>query len=114
MSVSLLTHFALFEKERCGTSSRTGPPCSIGNGLPSNSHTTHALPPVTCSSGRVVVFPVFDVALTKCASAGGRAASSSVSTLTPANCVSNFDQVVTQWMSPRYSDGGSACASSQV
>src|SRR4051812_9657035 len=52
--------------------------------------------------------------MTKCASAVGRAASSSVSTLTPANCVSNFDQVVTQWMSPRYSDGGSACASSQV
>ena len=37
-----------------------------------------------------------------------------MSTLTPANCVSNFDHVVTQWMSPRYSDGGSACASSQV
>ena len=37
-----------------------------------------------------------------------------MSTLTPANCVSNFDQVVTQWMSPRYSDGGRACASSQV
>ena len=28
--------------------------------------------------------------------------------------MSNFDQVVTQWMAPRYSDGGSACASSQV
>src|SRR5829696_6016781 len=50
----------------------------------------------------------------KCASAVGRAASSSVSTLTPANQVSNFVQVVTQWMSPRYSDGGSWCASAQV
>jgi hypothetical protein len=62
----------------------------------------------------LVVYPVFDVAMTKCASAVGRAASSSVSTLTPANRVSNFDQVVTQWMSPRYSERGSACASSQV
>src|SRR5690242_16714988 len=52
--------------------------------------------------------------MTKCASSVGWAASSSVSTLTPANQVSNFDQVVTQWMAPRYSDGGSRCASSQV
>src|SRR4051794_26814849 len=52
--------------------------------------------------------------MTKCASAVGRAASRSVSTLTPENQVSNFDQVVTQWMAPRYSDGGSRCASSQV
>src|SRR4051795_3601056 len=52
--------------------------------------------------------------MTKCASSVGRAAPSSVSTLIPANQVSNFDQVVTQWMSPRYSERGSACASSQV
>src|SRR3954454_14854952 len=52
--------------------------------------------------------------MTKCPSAVGCAASSSVSTLTPANHVSNFDQVVTQWIGPRYSDGGSACASSHV
>src|SRR3954449_7485007 len=52
--------------------------------------------------------------MTKCASSVGRAASSSVSTLTPANQVPNFDHVVTQWMSPRYSERGSACASSQL
>src|SRR5881227_2290656 len=52
--------------------------------------------------------------MTKCASSVGCAASSKVSTLTPANQVSNFDQVVTQWMAPRYSDPGSACASSHV
>src|SRR3954452_14402819 len=52
--------------------------------------------------------------MTKCASAVGRAASSRVSTLTPLKRVSNFDQVVTQWMSPRYSEGGSRCASSHV
>src|SRR5918993_662850 len=52
--------------------------------------------------------------MTNCASAVGRAASSSVSTLTPENRVSNFDQVVTQWMSPRYSEPGRACASSQL
>ena len=48
------------------------------------------------------------------ASAVGRAASNSVSTLTPAKRVSNFDHVVTQWMSPRYSERGSRCASSQL
>src|SRR3954447_10982108 len=52
--------------------------------------------------------------MTKCASSVGCAASSRVSTLTPANQVSNFDQVVTQWIAPRYSDSGSRCASSQV
>src|SRR4051794_27721656 len=52
--------------------------------------------------------------MTKCASPVGCAASSSVSTLTPANQVSNFDHVVTQWIAPRYSDAGSLCASSQV
>src|SRR3954464_15999828 len=51
--------------------------------------------------------------MTKCASAVGCAASSRVSTLTPANQVSNFDQVVTQWMGPRDSEGGRAGASSQ-
>src|SRR3954447_14840598 len=52
--------------------------------------------------------------MTKCASGVGRAASSRVSTLTPANHVSNFDHVVTQWIAPRYSERGSGCASSQV
>jgi hypothetical protein len=42
-----------------------------------------------------------DVAMTNRASAVGRAASSSVSTLMPEKWVPNFDQVVTQWMSPR-------------
>src|SRR4051812_8211570 len=52
--------------------------------------------------------------MTKRPSAVGRATSSSESTLMPPNRVSNFDQVVTQWMSPRYSAPGSACASSQL
>ena len=54
-AVSRLIHLALFQKYRCGTSIRTGPPCSAGSGLPSNSQTTHALPPVTSSIGRLVV-----------------------------------------------------------
>ena len=37
-----------------------------------------------------------------------------MSTLTPANVVSSFDQVVTQWMSPKYVDPGSAWISRQV
>jgi hypothetical protein len=52
--------------------------------------------------------------MTKWASAVGRAAASRVSTLTPAKWVSNLDHVVTQWMSPRYSEGGRRCASSHV
>ena len=48
-------HFALFQKYRCGTIIRTGPPCSIGSGRPSCSQTIQALPPVMSSSGRLVV-----------------------------------------------------------
>ena len=47
------THLALFQKYRCGTSSRAGPPCCGESGSPSTSHTTHALPPVTSASGQV-------------------------------------------------------------
>src|SRR6478609_11803928 len=50
----------------------------------------------------------------KLAVGDGSAASSRVSTLTPAKLVASFDQVVTQWMSPSYTDGGSAWASAQV
>src|SRR5689334_10491072 len=50
----------------------------------------------------------------KLAVGDGPAASSRVSTLTPAKLVASLDQVVTQWMSPSYTDGGSACASAQV
>src|SRR3954451_16381449 len=52
--------------------------------------------------------------MTKCASSVGWAASNRVSTLMPAKNVSNFDQVVTQGMSPWYSERGSACAWSHV
>ena len=55
-----------------------------------------------------------EVASTWLAVGWGRARSSSVSTLTPANRVSNLDHVVTQWMAPAYSEVGSACISSQV
>ena len=34
--------------------------------------------------------------------------------LTPLNVMSNFDHVVTQWMSPKYVDPGSAWSSCQV
>ena len=49
------SHLALFQKYRWGTSSRAGPPCSAGRGAPSCSHTTHALPPLRSSRGRLVV-----------------------------------------------------------
>ena len=38
------THFALFQKYRCGTSSRAGPPCSGSSGSPSYPYATQALP----------------------------------------------------------------------
>ena len=53
VSVSPRTHFALFQKYRCGTSSRAGPPCSGSSGSPSKSWATHARPSVTSSSGEV-------------------------------------------------------------
>ena len=37
-----------------------------------------------------------------------------MSTLTPVNVVSSLDHVVTQWMSPKYVDPGSAWISRQV
>src|SRR5688500_3724980 len=52
--------------------------------------------------------------MTKRASPRGRACSSRTSTLTPLKTVSNFDHVVTQWMSPVNVDPGSAWISSQV
>ena len=52
--------------------------------------------------------------MTKWASAVGRAAVEQGVDADAGEVVSNFDHVVTQWMSPRYSDGGSACASSHV
>ena len=55
-----------------------------------------------------------ECAITYDASARGRATASRVSTLTPANVVSSLDQVVTQWMSPKYVDPGSAWISRQV
>src|SRR3954453_1162022 len=48
--------------------------------------------------------------MTKCASSVGWAASNRVSTLMPAKNVSNFEQGVTQWMSPGNSGRGTACA----
>jgi hypothetical protein len=49
------THFALFQKYRCGTSRRAGLPWMSSSGSPSTSHTTHARPSVTSSIGRFVV-----------------------------------------------------------
>ena len=55
-----------------------------------------------------------ECAITKRASLRGLAGSSRTSTLTPLKTVSNFDHVVTQWMSPVNVDRGSAWISSQV
>ena len=51
---------------------------------PSNSHTTQAWPPVTSASGRLVVYPLCEKAITWVAAGSGWAAASRVSTDTPA------------------------------
>src|SRR3954452_1808812 len=109
-----LIHLADFQKYRCGTSSRTGPPCSRGSGRPPYSHTTHALPSMTSWIGRFVVYPVVECAITKRASSLGPAVSRSTSMLTPENVTSDFDHVVTQWMSPEYDAPGSVWICSQL
>src|SRR3954447_7833639 len=91
------THFALFQKYRCGTSSRAGPPCSGSSGSPSYSYATHAFPSVTSSRARLVVEPPSHHATAS--SPHGSVPSSSASTDTPVHVVSNFDHFVTQWMS---------------
>lgn len=53
-----MIHLALFQKYRCGTISRAGPPCSADSGFPPYSHTIQARPPVRSASGRFVVYPV--------------------------------------------------------
>src|SRR5438132_1590641 len=112
MSCSPRTHFALFQKYRWGTSSRAGPPCSASSGAPSKLNATHALPPVTSSSGRFVVYPPSEKAITY--SAEVSTPSSSVSTATPSHTVSCLLHFVTQWMSLVIVWVGSLRNSSQV
>src|SRR5205823_13540595 len=90
------THLALFQKYRCGTSRRAGPPCSGSSGSPSYSYAIHALPPRRSSSGTFVVYPPSQKARTNAPLVS--TSSSSVSTDAPAHVVSSFDHLVTQWM----------------
>src|SRR4029077_16050052 len=102
----------LFQRYRCGTSSRAGPPCWLSSGCPSNENAIQALPPVTSSSGRFVVYPPSQNAITY--SAAVSTPSSSVSTETPSHVVSSFDHLVTQWMSRVTVSLGNARISSQL
>src|SRR3954470_23669861 len=56
MKRSSRTHLALFQKYRCGTSRRAGPPCSGSSGSPADVWKTPALPSVTSPSGTVGVW----------------------------------------------------------
>src|SRR5918911_3250302 len=107
-----LTHLALFQKYRCGTSRRAGPPCSGSSGSPSYSSAIHALPPRRSSSGTFVVYPPSQKARTNAPLVS--TPSSSVSTDTPVHVVSSFDHLVTQWMSTVTVSRGSARNSSQL
>src|SRR5215510_1357192 len=106
------THLALFQKYRCGTSSRAGPPCSGASGAASYSYAIQALPPVTSSTGRFAVYPPSQKASTY--PADGSTPASSVSTETPRQVVSSFDHLVTQWMSTVGVSLGSARSSFQL
>ena len=77
-----------------------------------NSKATHAFPSRTSASGRLVVYPPSDRAVTYSRSSPLR--SSSVSTETPFHVVSSFDHLVTQWMSTVTSSLGRARNSSHV
>src|SRR5687768_12412121 len=101
MKRSSLTHFALFQKYRCGTSSRAGPPCSACRGAPSKMYATIAFPSVRSAGGTFVVYPPSDTAIAYAAGTTPffAASASSVSTDTPSHRVLNFDHFVTQWIS---------------
>src|SRR5271167_4263417 len=86
----------------------------MGKGAFSYAQTTHARPPVTSASGRLVVYPVWEKAITWLAVLFNPAMPRRVSTETPLKCTPSLDQVVTQWMSPEYADSGRAWISSQV
>ena len=92
------THLALFQKYRCGTSSRAGPPCSGSSGSPSYAYAIQALPLGDVRErevgGVAAVAEGHDVRRRS-----GSTPLSSVSTETPAQLVSSFDHLVTQWMS---------------
>ena len=113
VSVSPRTHFALFQKYRCGTSSRAGPPCSGSSGSPSYSY-DDPRPAV----GHVLERQVGRVAAVATTRSRTRprssTPSSSTSTDTPVHVVSSFDHFVTQWMSTVNVSVGSARNSSQV
>src|SRR3954471_1051242 len=104
------THLALFQKYRCGTRRRAGPPCSGSSGSPPSGEAIHPSPPVTSSSGRLVVYPPSHHAVTKRPSVA--TPSSRVSSDTPVHVVSSFDHFVTQWMSAVSVSDGSARNSS--
>src|SRR4030095_16612624 len=116
MKVSARAHLALFQKYRCGTRSRAGPSCSAASGAPAYVTATHALPPVTSASGRLVVYPASETASTYDAGSTPRltASASSVSTETPSHTVSSLDHFVTQWMLVFTLSCGSASNSSQL
>src|SRR5439155_27002089 len=96
-------HLALFQKWRAGTTSRAGPPCSGASGAPSYPYATNACPLRTSPSGRFVVEPPSDQAITKAADGSSSTFSNEVSTLTPRQFMSTLVHFVTQLMSTVHS-----------
>ena len=100
-SSSPATHLALFQKYRCGTSRRAGPPWSRCERLAVDIPDDPRL--AAGHIGEREVGRVTGVRVGKHVGRGrqrARATARSVSTETPANVMPSFDHVVTQWMSP--------------
>src|SRR5438093_6462817 len=110
------THFALFQKYRCGTTRRVGPPCSGARGRPSYVSATNACPFSTSGRGRFVVYPPYEKAVRNPAFGSSSTCSSRLSTLTPSQRVSSFVHFVTQLMSTVHERRGRAwnCVHVQV
>ena len=102
------------EQDLGGTSNRAGPPCSAGSGSPSKCVATMAFPSIRSATGRFVVYPPSQCAITYMSGADvSPAAFSRSSNMTPRQRVSNFDHLVTQWMSKVRSVCGRASNSVQ-
>src|SRR3989304_9246050 len=97
MNVTRRTPFALFHAYRFGTRSRTGPPCSRGNGWPSHRYTRATSPSYRTESGCEVVYPSPQWKFANLAVFRIFARSARSLMDTPTHALSKVDQPVTQW-----------------
>src|SRR6266480_1738801 len=116
MKRSSRTRFALFQKYKCGTNRRAGPPCSGASGTPLNPNATHAFARIRSASGTFVVYPPSLLAITYGEGVIPFAAPSdhSVAIEISSHAVPNVHHYLTQWMSVVTAESGRALNSSPV